>query len=498
LLFKVCFNKFNSKTKSIYVVSVRTRFAPSPTGFLHVGGLRTALYNYLFAKKHNGQFILRIEDTDQTRIVPGAVENLIETLKWAGIEFDEGPFKGGPFGPYIQSQRLELYHKHALELVEKGYAYYCFCSPERLEKMRQEQIKLGQPPKYDGTCRRLTSDEVKKKLDEGLPKTIRMKIPEWGELKFNDLIRGDVTINFKVLDDQILLKSDGFPTYHLAVVVDDHYMKISHVIRGEEWLPSTPKHILLYDYFQWEKPYFAHLPLLLNPDRTKLSKRQGDVAVEDYRAKGYLPEAVVNFIALLGWNPGDEREFFTIDELIKEFSLERVNKSGAVFDIKKLNWMNAHYIKNSNLDRITQLAIPFLKEKGYDVSNFQKVKIIVEAVRTHLEYLAQIVEHVDIFYADDIEIEDGEAKEFLKLDTTKLVFEKFIHKLQNLDSEIDREKFKVIAKEVQNETGIKGKNLFMPIRIALTGKTHGPELPLLVEYFGKEKLKQRLEKFLKT
>jgi glutamyl-tRNA synthetase len=303
LLFKVCFNKFNSKTKSIYVVSVRTRFAPSPTGFLHVGGLRTALYNYLFAKKHNGQFILRIEDTDQTRIVPGAVENLIETLKWAGIEFDEGPFKGGPFGPYIQSQRLELYHKHALELVEKGYAYYCFCSPERLEKMRQEQIKLGQPPKYDGTCRRLTSDEVKKKLDEGLPKTIRMKIPEWGELKFNDLIRGDVTINFKVLDDQILLKSDGFPTYHLAVVVDDHYMKISHVIRGEEWLPSTPKHILLYDYFQWEKPYFAHLPLLLNPDRTKLSKRQGDVAVEDYRAKGYLPEAVVNFIALLGWNP---------------------------------------------------------------------------------------------------------------------------------------------------------------------------------------------------
>jgi nondiscriminating glutamyl-tRNA synthetase len=364
--------------------------------------------------------------------------------------------------------------------------------------MRQEQIKLGQPPKYDGTCRRLTSDEVKKKLDEGLPKTIRMKIPEWGELKFNDLIRGDVTINFKVLDDQILLKSDGFPTYHLAVVVDDHYMKISHVIRGEEWLPSTPKHILLYDYFQWEKPYFAHLPLLLNPDRTKLSKRQGDVAVEDYRAKGYLPEAVVNFIALLGWNPGDEREFFTIDELIKEFSLERVNKSGAVFDIKKLNWMNAHYIKNSDLDRLTQLAISFLKEKGYDVSNFQKVKIIVEAVRTHLEYLAQIVEHVDIFYADDIEIEDGEAKEILKLDTTKLVFEKFIQKLQNLDSEIDREKFKVIAKEVQNETGIKGKNLFMPIRIALTGKTHGPELPLLVEYFGKEKLKQRLEKFLKT
>ncbi|CUT08327.1 glutamyl-tRNA synthetase, partial [Candidatus Kryptonium thompsonii] len=280
-------------------MSIRTRFAPSPTGFLHVGGLRTALYNYLFAKKHNGQFILRIEDTDQTRIVPGAIENLIETLHWAGIEFDEGPNKGGPYGPYIQSQRLELYRKHAQELIEKGYAYYCFCSPERLEKMREEQIKLKQQPRYDGTCRRLSQEEVKKKLDEGIPKTIRMKIPEWGELTFHDLIRGDVTINFKTLDDQIILKSDGFPTYHLAVVVDDHYMKISHVIRGEEWLPSTPKHILLYEYLNWKKPQFAHLPLLLNPDRTKLSKRQGDVAVEDYRAKGYLPEAIVNFIALL-------------------------------------------------------------------------------------------------------------------------------------------------------------------------------------------------------
>ena len=323
-----------------------------------------------------------------------------------------------------------------------------------------------------------------------------MKIPEWGELTFHDLIRGDVTINFKTLDDQIILKSDGFPTYHLAVVVDDHYMKISHVIRGEEWLPSTPKHILLYEYLNWKKPQFAHLPLLLNPDRTKLSKRQGDVAVEDYRAKGYLPEAIVNFIALLGWNPGDEREFFKLDELINEFSLERVNKAGAIFDIKKLNWMNSHYIKNSDLDRITQLAIPFLKEKGYDVSNFQKVKIIVEAVRTHLEYLAQIVDYVDIFFTEIVEIENGEAREILKLDTSKTVLEKFIQKLQNLDGEIDREKFKQLMKEIQNETSIKGKNLFMPIRIALTGKTHGPELPLLVEYFGKEKIKQRLEKFI--
>ena len=285
---------------------VRTRFAPSPTGYLHVGGLRTALYNYIFARKHHGSFVLRIEDTDQERKVEGAIENLIETLKWTGIIPDEGPGFGGDYGPYIQSERLELYRRHAEILLEKELAYYCFCSQERLERLRQEQIAKKQPPRYDNHCRNLPADEVKRKLQSGEKFVIRMKTPLQGSVEVRDLIRGKVSFSADVLDDQILIKSDGFPTYHLANVVDDHLMKISHVIRGEEWLPSTPKHVLLYEYFNWKSPEFAHLPLLLNPDRSKLSKRHGDVAVESYRQKGYLAEALINFLALLGWNPGTD------------------------------------------------------------------------------------------------------------------------------------------------------------------------------------------------
>ena len=305
---------------------IRTRFAPSPTGFLHVGGLRTALYCYLFAKKNNGKFILRIEDTDQSRKVDGAMENLIDTLKWAGINFDEGPTVGGDFGPYIQSERLNIYHEHAQKLVDEDKAYFCFCSPERLDEVRKKQIELKIPPQYDRLCRELPKEIIEQKKSNGEKFVVRMKVPLIGETTFVDLIRGNVTIANKVLDDQVLLKSDGFPTYHLAVVVDDHFMKISHVIRGEEWLPSTPKHILLYKYFGWELPHFAHLPLLLNPDKSKLSKRQGDVAVEDYKAKGYLKEAIVNFISLLGWNPGDNREIFSLEELKMNFHLNELEK----------------------------------------------------------------------------------------------------------------------------------------------------------------------------
>ncbi|GJQ21423.1 MAG: hypothetical protein HBSIN02_17780 [Bacteroidia bacterium] len=297
--------------------SVRVRFAPSPTGYLHVGGLRTALYNYLFARRNNGTFVLRIEDTDQSRKVEGAVENLIETLRWAGIEYDEGPGREGDCGPYTQSQRLAIYEEHARKLIDTGHAYYCFCSPERLEQVRQKQIAMKLPPAYDRHCRDLPIDAVRRRREAGEATVIRMKVPVGGETTFEDLIRGTVTIAHKVLDDQVIVKSDGFPTYHLAVVVDDHLMNISHVIRGEEWLPSTPKHIMLYQYFGWEVPRFAHLPLLLNPDKTKLSKRQGDVAVEDYRKKGYLKEAIINFVAFLGWNPGDEREIFTLEQLIQ-------------------------------------------------------------------------------------------------------------------------------------------------------------------------------------
>ncbi|OGU35790.1 MAG: glutamate--tRNA ligase, partial [Ignavibacteria bacterium GWA2_36_19] len=294
----------------------RVRFAPSPTGYLHVGGLRTALYNYLFAKHNNGKFILRIEDTDRNRYVESAVDNLIKALKWAGLQYDEGPDIGGIFEPYIQSQRLEIYKKHTDELIAKGEAYYCFCTPERLKNLKEEQEKKKLPQtKYDKHCLNLSTSEIENNLSNKIPYVVRLNVLPDQKIIFCDAIRNRVEFDSNNVDDQVLIKSDGYPTYHLANVVDDHLMKITHVIRGEEWISSTPKHVLLYDAFGWERPTFAHLPLLLNPDRSKLSKRQGDVAVEEYRDKGYLKEALINFVALLGWNAGDDREFYYLNEL---------------------------------------------------------------------------------------------------------------------------------------------------------------------------------------
>lgn len=325
-------------------MTVIVRFAPSPTGYLHVGGHRTALYNYLFARKHGGRFILRIEDTDQSRYVEGAVENLVKSLRAMGLDWDAGPDKEDEKGPYYQSQRLEIYQREIHRLISTGKAYRCFCSSERLAELRERQLAAGESPGYDGRCRHLDPQEAEKRaLKE--PHVIRMRVPDDGAMTFHDVIRGEITVEFSRVDDQVLMKSDGFPTYHFANVVDDHYMGVTHVIRGEEWLPSLPKHLLLYDDLGWEAPVFAHLPLLLNPDKSKLSKRQGDVAVEDYLAKGYLPQALNNFLALLGWNPGDNREIFSMDELIERFSLDRVNKAGAVFNTEKLDWMNHQYIQ---------------------------------------------------------------------------------------------------------------------------------------------------------
>jgi len=475
--------------------TVRVRFAPSPTGYLHVGGLRTALFNYLFAKHNNGKFILRIEDTDQNRFVVGALENLIGALKKMGLDFDEGVGVGGDFGPYIQSERKALYHKHADELINSGKAYYCFCTSERLEEVRQKQIAEKRPPMYDRHCRELTQDEIKEKLDQGIPHVIRMKIPLTGEVNFTDLIRGEVSFSCKILDDQVLVKSDGFPTYHLANVVDDHLMEISHIIRGEEWLPSTPKHVLLYKAFGWNHPIFAHLPLLLNPDRTKLSKRQGDVAVEDYLAKGYLPEAIINFVALLGWNPGSEKESFTLKELIDSFSIERVQKAGAVFDISKLNWMNAHYLKELSNRDLTGLCIPFLKEKNYDTSDYDKTLKIIIAVRTHLNFVAEVTNYVDIFFRPSVVFENQEAEDLTKTETSKKVYLSLLE-IMNSESSIGKENFKGIIKKVQEQTGVKGKDLFMPVRIALTGEMHGPEMPLIADVFGKDECIKRLKAVL--
>lgn len=339
---------------------VRTRFAPSPTGYLHIGGLRNALYSYVYAHQHGGKYVLRIEDTDQTRFVEGAVESLIRVLETTGLKADEGPAisqtptkiyqdpryshltENGPYGPYIQSERTELYQKYAQELIEKGHAYYCFCTSEELDKMRAEQTAAKLAPMYDRRCLKLKPEEIKAKLEAKTPYVIRLKIPRDKKIEFVDHVRGRVTFLGNQIDDQVLIKSDGLPTYHLANVVDDHLMQISLVLRAEEWLPSTPKHLIMYEAFGWPIPEFAHPPLILNADKSKLSKRKNDVSVESYLAKGYLPEALINFIALLGWHPGkgSEQEIFSMQDLLKQFSLDNLHKSGAVFSLDKLNWLN--------------------------------------------------------------------------------------------------------------------------------------------------------------
>ena len=345
----------------------RVRFAPSPTGYLHVGGLRTALYNYLFARNCKGKFILRIEDTDRNRYVPGAVENLISTLSWAGIDYDEGPDKGGEYGPYLQSERLDIYKEHADSLIKNKKAYYCFCSSGRLTSLREKQQKQNLQAMYDKHCLSLSEEEIRYNLSEGLPHVIRLNVEPGKKIKFNDYIRKEIEFSSDVVDDQVLIKTDKYPTYHLANVVDDHLMKITHVIRGDEWLSSTPKHVILYEAFGWEIPIFAHLPLLLNADRSKLSKRQGDVAVEDYKNKGYLKEALVNFVALLGWTAGDNKEYYDINELISKFSLDRVNKSGAVFNIEKLNWLNEEHLRKKTGIELLQMLRSELKSRNIQV-----------------------------------------------------------------------------------------------------------------------------------
>ena len=468
------------------MAETRLRFAPSPTGFLHVGGLRTALFNYLYARHVGGRFILRIEDTDQSRKVEGAVENLMESLRWAGLDFDEGPGVEGDCGPYIQSQRLDHYQKYAQQLLEQENAYPCFCTEADLQQMREEQQAKNEDTRYDGRCRHLAPEEAKEKLASGTPHVIRMKIdPTRPAYVVKDLIRGEVRFTPDQIDDQVLVKSDGFPTYHLANVVDDHLMSISHVIRGEEWLPSTPKHIQLYEYFGWDIPEFAHLPLLLNTDRSKLSKRQGDVATEDYRNKGFLADCLINFVALLGWNTQDDQEIYSMRELIENFSLERVGKSGAVFDTNKLRWMNQQYIKQKSPEELSALLQSYLPDfaKQSDPEQLQK---IIQIVRDSLITLPDIASRLDLFYNDNPELQDDALLAQVKSDPFQQVYKGFVAQLELAD-ELTSENFGQIMKKVQKETGIKGKNLYVPMRIALTLVEQGPDLSAVVNVFGKEK-----------
>ena len=488
---------------------VRVRFAPSPTGYLHIGGLRTALYDYLFAKNKGGKYILRIEDTDQSRFVDDAIENLLDSLEWSGVVHDEGVFiedgkvvQKGDYGPYIQSERLDIYSKYLNQLIESDKAYYCFCEKERLEKLREQQKEHNQNIGYDGKCRTVTVEEAKERIAAGEEYVVRLRLPEHTDIVFDDMVRGKIVINTDDMDDQVLLKADGFPTYHLAVVVDDYLMKITHVIRGEEWLPSAPKHVYLYQAFGWDAPEFVHLPTVLNKEKKKLSKRQGDVSVEDFKKKGYLPEALVNYLALVGWSPDSNEEFFTMDELIEQFSVKRVSKTGGVFDKDKLDWVNEHYLREADLGRITKLAIPYLLESGLiteqDVEEkYDWVETLVSIVKDRLTTISEIPEQVKYIFDNEVKMEDEETEEILKGETVGELLNAFKSELEKIDL-VDEEFSKGIMKTIQKSTGIKGKNLFMPSRVALTGQQHGPDMDKVILVLGKENIIARIDYILEN
>jgi len=465
---------------------IRVRFAPSPTGFLHIGGLRTCFYNWLYAKQNKGKFILRIEDTDRQRMVPNAVENLIKTLKIMGLDWDEF---------CLQSERLEIYQKYAQELLDKGYAYYCFCSASELKEMKEKQISQKMPPQYDGSCRNLTPQEVATKIKSEQPYVVRLKVPREGSGDFFDVIRGKIEIDLKNIDDQILLKSDKWPTYHLANVVDDHLMNITHVIRGEEWLPSTIKHVLLYQFFGWKPPKFVHLPLLLNFDKSKLSKRQGDVAVEDYLNQGYLPEALLNFISLLGWNPGNDKEIFSQKELIKDFSLKRINKAGAVFNAEKLDWLNGYYIRQMPIDELTEKCIPYLEEFGIikKLKDFGWLKKIVSLEQERMKKISEIKELGQYFWTDKLEYD---AQILIWQDTHQIEIKNNLVKLEEILSKIPETEFKSknINEMVLAWAQEKGKGaIFWPWRVALSGLKASPPPNDIAEILGKDKTLQRIK-----
>lgn len=455
--------------------TVRTRFAPSPTGYMHVGNLRTALYAYLLAKANDGKLILRIEDTDQVREVEGAIDIIYNTLKDTGLLWDEGPDLGGPFSPYVQSQRKEIYKKYAEQLIELGHAYYCFCDNERLEEMRTIQKASGMTPKYDGCCRRLSPEEVKEKLDSGMPYVIRQKIPETGETTFHDEVFGSITAPNDTLDDNVLLKADGLPTYNFANVVDDHLMEISHVIRGTEYLSSAPKYNLLYEAFGWEVPKYIHCPPVMKDEQHKLSKRNGDASYQDLVEKGFLKDAILNYIALLGWSPKGEEEIFSLEEMEKIFSVEGISKSPAIFDTKKLRYINQEYIKKMSEEEWGKTAMPYIKEavKREDV-NFS---VIAQVLHARTEILSEIPEQID--FIDQLPEYDIELFTHKKMKTNPenalVVLQKLLPKLEAIDEkEFTHDFIYGAVTETIKELEVKNGVVFWPLRVATSGKAFTP------------------------
>jgi nondiscriminating glutamyl-tRNA synthetase len=483
---------------------MRTRFAPSPTGYLHVGGLRTALYAYLVAKQTGGQFLLRIEDTDREREVAGAVEQILKSLRWAGMDPDEGVVlegetvgQKGTKGPYVQSQRLDMYKQYAEQLLKDGHAYRCFCTPQRLEQMRTDQSAAKQAPMYDRLCMHLSEEEVARKLSANERHVIRLKVPREEVISFEDDIRGQVSFQGHTIDDQVLMKGDGFPTYHLAHVVDDHFMDIDIVIRGEEWLSSLPKHLILWKAFGWQVPRYAHLPLLLNADRSKLSKRQGDVSSTDYESKGYLPEAMLNFIAFLGWNPGTTQELFTIDELVEQFSIERVQKAGAVFDLQKLDWLQGQWIRKLPLPEFSGRIHPLTAEKfpaaKDDAAFMDKAKLIQDRIL----FFHEAPDMLGFFYEDpavSVELLANKKQKVEVADLPKLL-EIIRETLEGLPVQdwTDHGMLEAFKKAVEAHQ-IKLGQLLWPLRALLTGREFSPGAVEVATALGKDIVFDRLAK----
>lgn len=466
--------------------NIRVRFAPSPTGYVHVGNARTALFNWLFARHSGGKFILRIEDTDTERSERRFETQLLEDLKWFGLDWDEGPDRGGPLGPYRQSGRQELYSKFARVLIDEARAYYCFCSPEQLEEERQQALNAGRQPQYSGRCREIATEDAARRREAGEPAAVRLKITE-RSFGWHDLVHGETSFSGEVIGDPVLVRSGGVPAYNFAVVVDDHLMQITHVIRGDDHISNTPRQLALYNAFGWQPPQFAHLSTILGGDRARLSKRHGATSLESFRALGILPEALRNYLTLLGWSPADGKtEIMSTDQMIRQFSLDHIIKSAAVFDPEKLNWLNRHYLKQLPLARAAELAVPFLSAAGLvseplNEASIGWTELVIESVISKIDRLSQLPDAVRLIFEYDArkaaellraeEQSNGAgAREVLKRVTSKILEEQHL----------TYARFREILKEVQKETGRKGKELFHPVRLALTAADSGPELEKLV------------------
>lgn len=490
--------------------TVRVRFPPSPTGLLHVGGARTALFNWLFAygqvprEGRSGEFIIRIEDTDRSRYVPGAAEGMLDILEWFGLTWDEGPDKGGPAGPYVQSERTELYQQHADQLIASDSAYRCFCTPERLQQLREDQQARKEPPGYDRKCRSLPAGEIAANLDSGKPFVVRFAMPREGETTVDDLIRGEMVFQNVNLEDLVLLKSDGYPTYHLANVVDDHHMGITHIMRGEEWISTAPVHVQLYFAFGWDVPILAHMPLILAPGGGKLSKRHGSTAMEEFRSQGYLPEALMNYLALLGWSFDGQTEFFTKEELLERFTLERVSPSPATFDYDKLRWFNQQYINHKlSVGDLTERVVPFLAAAGLidltaadpESESFERVRSVVEILKDRLVLLSDAPNLMRYFLKDELDQYDS-ALLIPKKSDARTAEESLAATLLVLEglSVADEAGVESRLRDLAEERGWKAGHLFMPIRVAVTGRTESPGLFETLRVIGDERVRDRILK----